>query len=219
MLTKTCVIVGAGAGLSAAVARKFGENGFHLALIARRNETVGKLAHSLEKGGIMARGFSADAGDADSLREAFDHVKNIMGHPEVLIYNAAHLRQQSLLETNPDELIRDFTVNIAGAALSAQQVVPAMKKERHGTLLFTGGGLALNPHPLFASLAIGKSGLRTLTYCLAEELREHGIHVGTVTVSGTIEPGTHFDPETIADVYWRLQTQPADAWETEVVYK
>lgn len=81
-----------------------------------------------------------------------------------------------------------------------------------------GFALALNPVPRYASLALGKAGLRSLAFSLHEELKDAGIHVATVTIAGFVEAGTHFDPDKIADAYWELHTQAPDAWEPEIVY-
>ena len=94
-----------------------------------------------------------------------------------------------------------------------------MKANGKGTILLTGGGLALNPFAEVSSLAIGKAGIRSLAFSLSQELKESGIHVGTVTICGTVEPETHFDPDTIAQSYLALHKQPLTEFETEITYK
>jgi NAD(P)-dependent dehydrogenase (short-subunit alcohol dehydrogenase family) len=79
--------------------------------------------------------------------------------------------------------------------------------------------LALYPAAAVSSLAISKSGIRTLAFCLAQELATTGIHVGTVTICGTVAVGTHFDPDAIASIYWQLHAQSQDSWQTEYVYQ
>jgi short-subunit dehydrogenase len=117
------------------------------------------------------------------------------------------------------QLIKDFQVNVAGALVAVQQVLPAMKaKGRRGTILLTGGGLALCPAADAASLAIGKAGMRSLAFTLAQELKDSGIRVGTVTICGTVQPGTHFDPDAIAQAYLALH-KASDTPETEMIYK
>ena len=86
-------------------------------------------------------------------------------------------------------------------------------------MLFTGGGLALNPWPQAAALAVGKAGLRNLVYSLAAELEPAGIHVATVTIAGMVQPGTEFDPERIADVYWQLHSEPRGQWQREIIFR
>ena len=95
-----------------------------------------------------------------------------------------------------------------------------MRAAGRGTLLFTGGGLALYPEygAGVSSLAAGKAGLRAFAFALAKELAPEGIHVATVTIAGTVKPGTAFDPDRIAEEYWALHAQPADSWSVERVF-
>jgi short-subunit dehydrogenase len=94
-----------------------------------------------------------------------------------------------------------------------------MKARGHGTILFTGGGWALKPWDGAASPSIGKSGIRSLAYTLAQELGGSGIHVGTVTIAGQVATGTHFDPDKIAEAYLKLHRQPPGKFETEIIYQ
>ena len=84
-----------------------------------------------------------------------------------------------------------------------------------GTIVITGG--MPEPDPAFTSLSLGKAGVRALTTLLASEYGPAGIHVATVTVGGAVAPGGRYDPDTIAEHYWRLHTQPPQAWEHEVI--
>ena len=116
--------------------------------------------------------------------------------------------------------MREFRVNVGGALVCAQQVVPAMKGKRAGTLLFTGGGLALDPWPQMASLAVGKAGIKNLAHTLHKELKADGIRVATVTVDGLVKPGAGpLDPTAIADVFFQLHEQPAESGDAERVVK
>jgi NAD(P)-dependent dehydrogenase (short-subunit alcohol dehydrogenase family) len=110
-------------------------------------------------------------------------------------------------------------VNVIGALISAKQVLPHMREQQRGSILFTGGGLALGPAPQYASLAMGKAALRNLAYSLGGELEDENILVGTVTIAGYIKPGTHFAPERIADAFWALHAQEPGQREHEIIYK
>jgi NAD(P)-dependent dehydrogenase (short-subunit alcohol dehydrogenase family) len=135
------------------------------------------------------------------------------------VYNAARWHEVPAIEMAPDTFARDLSLSVVGALACAQQVAAAMRGGQ-GSLLFTGGGLAL--HPQFgkgvASLTAGKSALRGLVYALAGELASAGVHVATVTIAGTVARGTAFDPGRIADVYWALHSQPPESWQTEWVF-
>ncbi len=201
------------------VARVFGKEGYSLALLARNPSKLEDNAKSLKALGYSVYSFAADAGDELSLVQALTKIQSELGDPEVLIYNAAAFTFGKPSTLNFDALTSDFRVNVAGALVAVQQVLPAMKANRKGTILFTGGGLALNPFADVSSLAIGKAGIRSLAFSLAQELASSGIHVGTVTICGTVEPGTHFDPDAIAQSYLTLHKQPLTEFETEIIYK
>lgn len=213
---KSIVIVGAGPGVSAGIARKFGSNNFKVILIARRQESLDLQIAALEKDNIEAHGFSADATEPSSIIAAFDKLKAEHGTPDVLVYNAGANTISNPSELNQKDLLSDFTVNVAGALTTSQQVIPEMTERKQGTILFTGGKLAINPVVSRASAAISKAGLRNLVFTLSDELSADGINVGTVTIGGVVEPGTFFDPDLIAEAYWELYTTSD---KTEILYQ
>lgn len=219
MSQKICAIVGFGTGVSMGVARAFGKQGYTLALLARNPSKLADNAQALQAEGYAAQTFAADAGDETSLIQAFTQIRTQLGDPEVLIYNAALLKQDSVMNLSISDLVQDFKVNVTGAVASMQQVIPAMQQQKHGTILLTGGGLALYPSPQLISLGIGKAAIRHLALSLADELKADGIHIATVTICGTVAPGTKFDPDKIAQVYWQLHAQTPDNWQTESVYQ
>lgn len=219
MSSKICALVGVGPGLGFAIANRFGCEGYRIAMLARRPKALEEHAKALRAFGVEAQGFSTDASDSASIVSAFEKIRQTLGHPEVLVYNAAALKQGEPMSITATELVQDFKVNVAGALTSVQQVVPGMREQRRGTILLTGGGLALEPYPQFTSLAIGKAAIRNLCFSLAKELEKDGIHVATGTVCGVIKRGTRFDPHQIAQENWRLHTQEPPAWEREYVYQ
>ncbi|MCB0171240.1 MAG: SDR family NAD(P)-dependent oxidoreductase [Anaerolineae bacterium] len=219
MTEKSCVVVGAGPGIGLAVAKRFGREGFQLALVARRAEALTQYVADLEQTGLTAHAFPADAADFNSLVQAFTQIQAQLGPPEVLVYNAAVVKPEPPSTLPVEDLSAAFRVNVAGALVCAQQVIPKMKARQRGTILFTGGGLALNPYPAYASLAAGKAALRNLTYSLGADLEAEGIQVATVTIAGFVKPGTHFAPDLIAEKYWELHSQPPGQREREIVYR
>ncbi len=219
MSNKICAIVGVGVGLGLAIAKKFGQEGYRVAMLARRLEALEEYQTSLAGIGVIAQGFSADASDSISLTNAFEQIRQTLGAPDVLVYNAAALKQKDAMSVTADEFVQDFKLNVAGALTASQQVVPGMREQGGGTILLTGGGLAFEPYPELMSLAIGKSAIRSLAFSLNKELADDNIHAATVTICGTIAPGTQFDPDQIADVYWQLHGQDKSGWERERVYQ
>ncbi|MBP1997083.1 SDR family NAD(P)-dependent oxidoreductase [Paenibacillus eucommiae] len=210
------VIVGAGPGVSAGVAKKFGTSGFRVVLVSRTKASLDVYTEELQAQGVEAYSVQADASDSASLQSAFNQIKAEYGVPEVLVYNAAVINQSNPSSLSEKQLVDDFKINVVGALTSAQQVIPDMIDRKQGTLLFTGGGLALYPAAVLTSLSIGKAGIRTLAFTLAEELKPHGIYVGTVTITGFVQRGTFYDPERIAEAYWELYTTRD---QIETVYK
>jgi short-subunit dehydrogenase len=202
-----------------AVARRFAREGFQLALLARRAEALEQYSAELSAHGSTVRGMSVDVLDADRLAAAFNEIATHLDPPDVLVYNVAAGRGGVPSTLTSAELIHDLRMNVVGALQCAQHVLSHMRTRGSGTILFTGGGLALFPSAQYAALAIGKAALRNLTLCLAEEVEPDGIHVATVTIAGGVQPGTHFDPDRIAETYWLLHTQPRSSWEREIIYR
>jgi short-subunit dehydrogenase len=206
-----CIIAGMGRGISYAVARRFSAEGFAIGMIARDESLLRQI--ETEIGG--SRGCAADTGDEKALRAA---VRGF-GAAEVLVYNASSGHAGPAISLSLEDAVRDFRVCALGALAAAQEVVPGMRSRRRGTILLTGGGLALKPAANLASLSMGKSAIRSLAFSLAEELEPAGIHVATVTICGFVQPGTHFDPDKIADAYWALHRQAPGQFEREVIYR
>jgi NADP-dependent 3-hydroxy acid dehydrogenase YdfG len=212
-------IVGMGPGLSAAVARRFGREGFQVAALARRADALQEQVQVLAASGVTARPYTADASDPASLAAALAQVERDLSTLDVLVYNAAGVRYKPLTQLSADELNADLRISVGGALAAAQAVLPAMRARGNGTLLFTGGGFAFEPMPALASLGAGKAAIRNLAFSLHAELKDSGIHAATVTICGTVKPETPFDPDRIAESYWALHSQHKDAFEREIMFK
>ena len=219
MSEKICVIVGVGPGLGMALARRFGQEGFRIALISRRREVLEGYAQELEKANVTASVFPADAESSNSLRNALNAVTREIGAPSVLIYNAAVMQPANPSGLGVEKLVREFRINVAGALVATQEVLPGMLEAKSGTVLFTGGGLALDPWPEVASLAIGKAGIRSLAHSLAKELEPKGIHVATVTIDGIVKSSGPLKPDDVVANYWELHQEAAGSWRREIVVK
>lgn len=206
-----CTIVGMGPGISLAVARRFAAEGFRIGMISRDAEQL----RELERGLPGSTAVVADAGHEPDLRQALRY----LGPASVLVYNASAGHPGTPTDLTRMAALADFEVNVVGLLAAIQETVPAMKTAGQGTILITGGGLALSPAAPMASLSIGKAAQRNLAASLAQELEPAGIHVATVTVCGFVKAGTHFAAERIAEVYWRLHQQAVGGFEREVVYR
>jgi len=217
-MTKLIAIVGMGEGNGMAIARRFAKEGFAIAMIARNESKLQSYQSKLNDEGITSYYFLADAGDKVAMEAAFEAMKIQVGSPDVLVYNAAVPRMENVLETTFDSLVSDFQANVAGALVAVNAVLPGMQTApTKGTILFTGGGFALYPHPDFASLAIGKAGIRSLANTLGAALQPQEIKVGTITICGTVdESDPKYNPTAIAEEYWKFHANPQS--EVEVIY-
>jgi short-subunit dehydrogenase len=207
MSEKVLLIVGAGPGISLSTARKFGKEGFKVALIARRPDALKHYEAELSKDRIKVKGFPGDVSSEESLQSAIAEVIDTFGKIDVLLYNAATGTPGKPTTLTVDDLVGDFKISVAGALTSVKEVIPYMEE---GTVLLTGGGLALHPYADYSSLAVGKAGIRNLAYSLNQELRPRGIYVGTLTVKGFVQEGTYFSAENIADEFYRMYTDKKD---------
>jgi NAD(P)-dependent dehydrogenase (short-subunit alcohol dehydrogenase family) len=210
------IIIGAGPGIGTAVARRLAREGLPVAVLARSASTVDAALASLAGVDTETVGLTADVTDEPALRAALDDVVDRLGVPEVLVYNAALIQSDAVGELTAGEHLDAWAVNVVGAITAVAHLGPGMARVGRGTILLTGG--MPEPVPEVTSLSLGKAGVRALTQLLARAYEPSGVHVATVTVAGTVAPGSAFDPDEIAEQYWRLHAQPPGAWEREVLY-
>jgi short-subunit dehydrogenase len=209
-------VVGIGPGIGAAVARRFAREGYAVGAVARSPESVRQQVDALRQAGARAHGATADAADPAGLVVALRSLHDALGDAGVRVYNAAAVTPAGASTLTAAQLDADLRVS-AGAALTATQtVLPAMRARGAGTLLYTGGGFALEPAPALASLGAGKAALRNLVFSLYAEPQSAGLHAATVTVCGSVRAATPFDPDRIAEAYWQLHQQPDGARQREI---
>ena len=210
------VVIGAGPGIGRSVARRFAQEGLPVALVARGERTLEAMARAIAPTGVRVVTRPADSTDETALRAALDAVAVELGPPDAVVYNAAIIQADPPGGLSVRAHQDAWAVNVIGALTAAAHVAPAMAARGGGSFIVTGGMPV--PDPRYVSLSLGKAGVRALVSMLAEEYGPSGVHVATVTVAGPVAPGTDFDPDDIAEHYWRLHAQPRDAWETEVVH-
>jgi len=215
---KTALIVGAGDGLSASLARLLAQAGLSVALAARNPEKLSGLC--AETG---ASAFACDAQDRAQVVRLFDDVEEKLGPPDVVIYNASARARGPLMTLDPDDVRRTLLVSAFGAFLVAQRAVPAMLDRASGAILFTGASASVKGYAGSAPFAMGKFALRGLAQSMARELSPKGIHVAHFVIDGQIrrrgddDPGdSTLDPDAIAQTYVSVLMQPRSAWTSEV---
>lgn len=219
MALKHCIIIGAGSGVSEAVAHKFGSNGFCVSLIARNPENLKAVSERLADSGITVSWEVADAGHVAELDRALDSLVLRQGACDVLVYNAAVLRPGRPLDVTTDDISNELAVNVLGAHRAVTKLAPAMIERGSGAILFTGGGLSIEPFPEWTSLALGKSALRSLAISLYKELAPKGVRVSVLAICGIVARNGPFDPSLIADEYWRVATDPTGIGDREVIFQ
>jgi NAD(P)-dependent dehydrogenase (short-subunit alcohol dehydrogenase family) len=226
--SRVTVILGAGPGLGAAIARRFTREGFAVGLMARREQSLSAIREEIEdaNGAVMA--VETDATDAESVAQAFNRVREGLGNPEVFIYNAGSFQMGSILDLTPEQFDDCFRANCSGAFYGAQQVLPVMLERGNGTIILTGATASLRGSANFAALATGKFGLRALAQSMAREFGPQGIHVTHVVIDGQIDTpqlrksqpdrdkSTTLSPDAIADMYWQVHAQDPRAWTLEL---
>ncbi|MEW1773021.1 SDR family NAD(P)-dependent oxidoreductase [Streptomyces sp. NPDC086777] len=200
-------IVGAGPGLGAAVARRFGREGFAVALLARDGERLDALAGELAREGVRARGFAADVRDPLALAGALARAAEELGTVEVLQYSPVPQRDFMLpvLETTHADLTGPVEFSVYGPVAAVQQVLPGMRELGRGTILLVNGGTAVIPHPDRAGTSIAFAAESAYGHLLHDRLAGEGVYVGQLIIPGAIVAGhPRKDPAVLADALWGM---------------
>jgi NAD(P)-dependent dehydrogenase (short-subunit alcohol dehydrogenase family) len=215
---RTALIVGAGHGLSAALARRLAQGGIGVALAAR---DTAKLASLCAETGAVA--FACDAQDEAQVARLFDDVGRRLGAPDVVVYNASARVRGPFTTLDPADVRRTLLVSAFGAFLVARRAVPAMLATGAGAILLTGASASVKGYAESAPFAMGKFALRGLAQSLARELAPRGIHVAHFVIDGAIRPAGRaddadamLDPDAIAQAYLHVLMQPRSAWTWEM---
>jgi NAD(P)-dependent dehydrogenase (short-subunit alcohol dehydrogenase family) len=214
-----CIVVGSGTGVGLGIADAFGNAGFQLGLIARNPSKYAATIAALTADGIDVTITAADVSDEQALGQAITQIQHQQGTAEVLIYNAVSPNFGQPTTLSASQLAQDLAVNVIGALVAAQAVLPAMRSQAKGCLLFTGGGWAHYPWDEAASISIGKAGLRSLALTLAQELAATEIRVGMVSIMGQVAPNTPFDPHKIGAAFLAHYRQPIDQFQPEMLFQ
>jgi NADP-dependent 3-hydroxy acid dehydrogenase YdfG len=213
------LVVGAGPGIAAATARRFGREGYAVGLVARREAALAGLADELRADGARVAWVTGEAGDPVSLMTAVASLTEELGPADVLLYNVSVGRQVAVPELTPEELLADLAAGAVGLQTAVRAVLPGMREAGSGTVLVTGGGSADRPIPSMATLGVQKSALRALVEVQARALAPEGIHVATVTIRGLVGEDAQIHPERIAALYAELVAEtagPPENWRTVV---
>jgi short-subunit dehydrogenase len=203
-MSKSIIIIGMGPGLSLGLARKFGREGFKVGMVSRTASKLFAFQEQLKSEGITSVFETADVADTQQLLKAINKLKSNLGRVDVLLYNAVDYRYKHILDETVEDLTVGFRVSV-GNAFTAVKTLQADLEATGGAVLLTGGGTANYPNPDMATISLGKAGIKNLAYQLNKALAPSGVYVGTVTISGAIDPKseTH-SPELLANKFWEL---------------
>ncbi len=216
MTQKAVLIVGAGSGLSASLARAFNSKGMKIVLAARNIDKLDSLKKEID-----ALVFKCDSTENKSVQNLFLQTDSIIGTPEIVIYNPSLRIVKPFIEYDPDEMLQSIKVNSFGAFLVAHESVKRMLKIGKGNIFFTGSSASVKGFAKSASFAMGKFGLRGLAQSLARELHPQNIHIGHFVIDGGIgkEPVGNYQmihPDEIAKQYVNFYLQDKKAWSWEI---
>lgn len=212
------LIVGAGAGLSASLARKFAGEGLNVSLAAR---DPGSLAALCQETGADA--LACDASSREDVAALFAALDGGAGAPDVVVYNPSARVRGPFIEIDAAGVEKALKITAYGGFLVAQEAARRMVENRHGAILFTGASASVKGYATSAPFAMGKFGLRGLAQSMARELAPKNIHVAHFVIDGGIgrasagrAPDSLLDPDAIAETYLAIHRQHRSAWTWEV---
>ena len=219
------LIVGAGDGLSASLARALAAAGLKVGLAARN---VDKLQPLIAETGAVAH--PCDVTQPDQVDALFVHMdRELGGSPDVVVYNPSARVRGPFIELDREGVANALNVTAYGAFLVAQAAAKRMLPNQHGAILFTGVSASVKGYPHSAPFAMGKFALRGMAESIARELQPHGIHVAHFVIDGAIRnpgraeppdaPDSMLDPDAIARTYLHVLHQDRSAWTFEVALR
>ncbi|MEO6775594.1 MAG: SDR family NAD(P)-dependent oxidoreductase [Kofleriaceae bacterium] len=219
-----CVVVGVGPGNGAAFARRFDREGYAVALLARSDDYAKQVASGLTE----ARAFACDVGDAAEVERTFAAIREALGDPAVVIYNAGSGVFGGFADVTAQDFETAWRVNTLGSFLVAKQVVPAMEQAGAGTIVFVGATASRRGGAKTIAFAPAKAAQRSFAESLARQEGPKGIHVALIVIDGVVDlartrarmpdkPDDFFvNPDDVAATAAMLAAQPRSAWTFEL---
>jgi len=217
----SALIVGAGSGLSASLARAFAKSGMKVVLAARSTDKLATLAKE-----VSAKTYACDATKRTDIDKLFTDLDAAAATPDVVVYNASYRTRGPLIDLDPSEVEKSIQVSAFAGFLVAQAAVKRMLPRKSGAILFTGASASIKGYAQSAPFAMGKFALRGLAQSMARELSPQGIHIAHFVIDGGIrsgrraespdQPDSLLDPDAIAQSYVHVLSQPRSAWSWEI---
>ena len=215
-MDESVLIVGAGSGLSASLARLCASKEMKVVLAARNIEKLEDLKKEID-----AETYKCDSADIESVKNLFKGIDKTIGTPNLVIYNPSARLKGSITELDPKKTHEAINVTCFGAFLVAQEASRRMLERKSGSIFFTGATAGIKGFANSSVFAMGKFGLRGLAQSLARELHPQNIHIGHFVVDGAIgkEPFGDYqaiNPDSIAKTYLEFYNQDKSAWSWEI---
>ena len=218
-MAEVLLVVAAGPGLGASVARRFAREGFGVGLLARSADKLSDLAVELRSlGAAQVAVGEADAADPAALRTALASLTSELGAATVLVFNGSEYVEGRPTEVDHDAFVHGLEVGVGAALVSVQAVAPAMRAAGRGTIVLTGSVAADHPSVSAATVGVAKAALRNYAASLHKELAPDGVHATTVTIRGVLQGSKALDLDEIAERYWAVHTAAREAWVAEVPF-
>ena len=217
------LIIGSGPGLSASLARLFKREGMTVALAARDVKKLDGLVKEID-----GRAYACDASSPTDVKNLFQSVRQDLGDPNLVVYNASGRVRGPITELDPEEVRETIMITCYGGFLIGQEAAKRMVQVGNGTILFTGASASVKGYANSPAFAMGKMGLTGLVQSMARELQPRNIHVAQVVIDGGINnpdrperrttrgPDGCLDPDAIAQTYLHLHRQHRSAWASHI---
>lgn len=230
--SKAALVIGAGDATGGAIARRFAREGYVACVVRRNADKLAPLVAAIESEGGQARAFGTDARKEDQMVTLVDTIERDIGPLEVAVFNIGANVRFGIRETTARVYLKVWEMAAFAGFLLGREAARVMVPRGRGTILFTGATASLRGGSGFSAFAGGKHALRALSQSMARELGPLGIHVAHLVIDGAID--TKFiqdmfperyarksedgilNPDHIAENYWRIHTQPRDAWTYEM---
>lgn len=212
-------IVGAGPGLGAAVAQRFGREGFSVALISRNRDKLATLGEELTSQGVTTKAYVADIADREAVSAALQSAAEDLGDIEVLQFSPVPGKEflKPVLDTTVEDLRSATELSILGFATAVRQVLPGMMQRGTGTLLLINGSSAATPNGRVAGTSTAFAGESAYGAMLHEAAGEKGVHVHQLIIPGAIGGGDPlYDPASLAERIWGLHAAPGGPFRATV---
>jgi NAD(P)-dependent dehydrogenase (short-subunit alcohol dehydrogenase family) len=227
------LVIGAGDGNGAAIARRFAREGYTACVVRRTEQALQPLVEAIKADGRRAHAFAADARKEEAVVALLEQIERDIGPVEVLVFNVGANVPCSILEETSRKYFKIWEMACFAGFLSAREAAKRMVPRGRGSILFTGATASLRGGATFAAFAGAKHALRALAQSMARELGPKNIHVAHVVVDGAVDtafirdnfPAMYAErmpkdgilqPDHIAESFWQLHRQPRDAWTFEL---